>query len=49
MSHPEQLGSTRMADAKEFQVPQAIKGAKAFLCAPLPPPCRPPCAPCVPR
>lgn len=43
-----------VADAKEFQAPQAITGAKAFLCRPIPPqplprpqPCRPPCIPCV--
>lgn len=52
-SLPEQPGPS-MADAKEFQAPQA-RGPKAFLCLPSPPPCtppqpppcRPPCAPCV--
>lgn len=48
-----------MADAKEFQVPNNPKGAKAFLCSPQPcakpckctpckpAPCKPPCSPCV--
>jgi len=35
-----------MADAKEFQSPQAVKSAKAFLCTPQP--CAKPCgAPCI--
>lgn len=52
MSRPEQKVRD-IADAKEFRAPQDIKGTRAFLCTPQPPPpprCRPGppplCSPC---
>lgn len=47
MSRPEQLARS-MVDAKEFNIPQGMEKARAFLCTPQPPrpptpvPCHPP-------